>query len=42
VAAAGPGRHFILADNHGEIPWQVPDRALLALAEAVRAHGRIA
>jgi uroporphyrinogen decarboxylase len=39
VAAAGPGRRFILADNHGEIPWQVPDRALLALAEAVRAHG---
>ena len=27
IAKAGRGGGFILADNHGEIPWQVPDRS---------------
>lgn len=39
IAAAGPGGGFILADNHGEIPWQVPDETLLAVAEAARRWG---
>uniref|UniRef100_UPI0040569659 uroporphyrinogen decarboxylase family protein n=1 Tax=Candidatus Electronema sp. TaxID=2698783 RepID=UPI0040569659 len=38
AAAAGGG--FILADNHGEIPWQVSDEVLLAIAEAARRLGQ--
>jgi uroporphyrinogen decarboxylase len=40
IAAAGPGGGFILSDNHGEIPWQVPDETLLAISDAVRRWGR--
>jgi len=40
VAAAGPGGGFILADNHGEIPWQVPEEVLDAIGAAVREWGR--
>lgn len=39
IAKAGRGGGFILADNHGEIPWQVPDEVLLALREAVDLWG---
>ena len=40
VAAAGEGGGFVLTDNHGEIPWQVPDEVLLVIADAVRRWGR--
>lgn len=40
IAAAGRGGGFILSDNHGEIPWQVPDEVLLAIREAVDRWGR--
>ncbi|BCB26894.1 hypothetical protein SKTS_17800 [Sulfurimicrobium lacus] len=40
IAKAGRGGGFILADNHGEIPWQVPDEVLLAIREAVDLWGR--
>ena len=40
IAAGGPGSGFILSDNHGEIPWQVPDEVLSAMGEAVRTWGR--
>ncbi|MGR8929619.1 MAG: uroporphyrinogen decarboxylase family protein [Gammaproteobacteria bacterium] len=40
IRAAGRGGGFILADNHGEIPWQVPDDVLLAIADAVERWGR--
>jgi hypothetical protein len=40
LASAGQGGGFILSDNHGEIPWQVPDEVLLAIAEAVRTCGQ--
>ena len=40
VAKAARGGGFILGDNHGEIPCQVPDEILLAVAEAVREWGR--
>ena len=40
IAAAAPGGGFILSDNHGEIPWQVPDEVLLAISEEVHASGR--
>ena len=39
IAQAGPGGGFILSDNHGEIPWQVPDEVLLTIAEATRRWG---
>lgn len=39
IRKAGPGGGFILNDNHGEIPWQVPDEVLMELAEAVRRWG---
>lgn len=37
---AGPGGGFILSDNHGEIPWQVPDEILLSISEAVNKWGQ--
>ncbi len=37
-AAAGGG--FILAENHGEIPFQVPDQVLKTIAESVMEYGR--
>lgn len=39
LAAAGPGGGFVLADGHGEIPFQVPDEVLFAVAEAARTWG---
>jgi uroporphyrinogen decarboxylase len=40
VAAAGRGGGFILADNHGEIPFEVPAAVLQALVEATDRYGR--
>jgi uroporphyrinogen decarboxylase len=40
IAKAGRGGGFVLADNHGEIPWQVPDEVLLAIRAAVERWGR--
>lgn len=40
IAKAARGGGFILADNHGEIPWQVPDDVLLAISHAVDRWGR--
>jgi uroporphyrinogen decarboxylase len=40
IAAAGPGGGFILCEHHGEIPWQVPESVLQAVAESVRQWGR--
>jgi len=40
IAAAGRGGGFILSDNHGEIPWQVPENVLIAISEATRRWGR--
>lgn len=39
LRAGGPGGGFILADNHGEIPWQTPEEVLLTISETVHAHG---
>lgn len=36
---AAPGGGFILADQHGEIPWQVEEETLRAVSEAVRRWG---
>jgi uroporphyrinogen decarboxylase len=40
VARAGRGGGFILSDNHGEIPFQVPDQVLHAISDAVHRWGR--
>lgn len=40
IAKAGRGGGLLLGDNHGEIPWQVPDAVLLAIADAVERWGR--
>ena len=39
IARAAPGGGFILADNHGEIPWQVSGDTLMAISEAARKWG---
>ena len=36
---AAPGGGYILAENHGEVPWQVPEEVLLAISEAVHKWG---
>lgn len=40
IAKAGRGGGFILADNHGEIPWQVPEAVLLSIRDAADRWGR--
>jgi uroporphyrinogen decarboxylase len=40
LAKAGPGGGYILADNHGEIPWQVPEDVLMAISNAVHKWGQ--
>jgi uroporphyrinogen decarboxylase len=40
IAGAGRGGGFVLADNHGEIPFVVDEDVLLAVAEAVRHWGQ--
>lgn len=39
ILQAGKGGGFILSDNHGEIPWQVPESVLLAISRAVKKYG---
>ena len=40
IARGGPGGGFILSDNHGEIPLQVPEETLMAVSRAARKWGR--
>jgi uroporphyrinogen decarboxylase len=40
LSKAAFGGGFILSDNHGEIPWQVADSIISAIAEATRTYGR--
>lgn len=39
MAKAGKGGGLIISDNHGEIPWQVPQSVLMELSEAVSRYG---
>ena len=39
LAAAGPGGGLLVSDNHGEIPWQVPETVLRAVADALDKWG---
>jgi uroporphyrinogen decarboxylase len=40
IYKAARGGGLILADNHGEIPLQVPDEVLLSVSEAVQRFGQ--
>lgn len=40
IAAAGVGGGFVLTDHHGEIPFDVPEAVLLAIAASVRRWGQ--
>ncbi len=40
IAKAGTGGGYILCDNHGEIPYQVPDEVLTAISESVHKWGQ--
>lgn len=40
IEVGGPGAGFILSEHHGEVPLQVPDATLMAVAEAARRVGR--
>lgn len=39
IHRAGSGGGLILSDNHGEIPWQVPEEVLLEISKAVKMYG---
>jgi uroporphyrinogen decarboxylase len=39
ISKAGQGGGFLLAENHGEVPFQVPDEVLLAVRRAVDRFG---
>jgi uroporphyrinogen decarboxylase len=40
IKTAAPGGGFILADNHGEIPYQITEEVLLTISETVHKFGR--
>ena len=40
ISKAGKGGGFILSDNHGEIPSQVPEEVLYAITKAVEKWGK--
>ena len=40
IRSCAPGGGFLLADNHGEIPWHVKEETLFAVRDAVRQWGR--
>lgn len=40
ISRAGKGGGFILSDDFGEIPWQVPDSVLFAMVNAARKWGK--
>lgn len=39
IEKAAEGGGYILSDNHGEIPWQVPETVLMQISKAVRKWG---
>ena len=40
IAKAGRGGGFLLGENHGEVPYLVPDEVLLAISAAAERWGR--
>lgn len=39
IQKAAKGGGYILAENHGEMPWDIKEETLLAIKEAVREYG---
>ncbi len=39
IQSAAKGGGFILAENHGEIPWDIKEETLLAIRDAVQEYG---
>ena len=39
IINGAPGGGFILSDNHGEIPFQVPEETLLLIADTIKSQG---
>lgn len=39
ILKAAPGGGFVLSDNHGEIPFQVPEGVLMDIADALKLYG---
>lgn len=39
LGKGAPGGGFLLSDNHGEVPWQVPPEVLRALGDALERYG---
>lgn len=39
IQKAGRQGGYIVSDNHGDIPWQVPEEVLLEISEAVKDYG---
>lgn len=39
IVKAGKGGGLIISDNHGEIPWRMPEEVLLKIAETVEKFG---
>jgi len=40
IYTTGKGGGLLISDNHGEIPWQVPEDVLLEISEAVQKYGQ--
>lgn len=40
IEKAAKGGGLIISDNHGEIPWQVPEKVLFEISEAVQRYGQ--
>ncbi|MCD4703707.1 MAG: uroporphyrinogen decarboxylase family protein [Methanosarcinaceae archaeon] len=40
IEKAAEGGGYILSDNHGEIPYQVPHEVLMGISDAVRKYGQ--
>ncbi|MBJ6798763.1 uroporphyrinogen decarboxylase family protein [Geomonas propionica] len=40
IEAGASGGGFVLSDQHGEIPWQVPETTLELIGQAAREYGR--
>ncbi len=40
ISKAAKGGGFILAENHGEIPWDIKDETLYAIRDAVEKYGK--
>jgi len=40
IYTTGKGGGLLISDNHGEIPWQVPEDVLFEISEAVQKYGQ--